>query len=252
MAGIPGGGVTEAQFVAADAAQLTQQGLAPAQVESTLIASGTEPLMAADAAQLAAQGVSAPTIAQNLGPAYTAPTTGAPVIDRAPDWTNPNPTPDKTLGEALADYGKAQVESALSNPLGTLNTLSGAAGLAGAVLGGQQPAQQRISYGPIDPTVFGAVTTPTLPGLNPGYFTQVPEQYATTSPVQARFNWQARAPQTGATFSPQQYQAVPGPAVPFGLRAMYQPQAETIPTLLRGVSAAASRAPYNIPQAPLI
>jgi hypothetical protein len=56
----------DAAFYAADAAQLAGQGLSAAQIESTLVYAGANPLVAADAAQLASQGLSERAIAQNL------------------------------------------------------------------------------------------------------------------------------------------------------------------------------------------
>jgi hypothetical protein len=65
----------DAQFIAADAAQLAGQGLSSAQIAQTLAASGVDSFIAADVAQLAAQGLGASQIASTLG--ATVPTSTA-------------------------------------------------------------------------------------------------------------------------------------------------------------------------------
>jgi hypothetical protein len=86
----------------------------------------------------------------------------------------------------------------------------------------EPPVIKKPVYEPIGDVTFGEVTTPILPGLNPGFFVNVPEQYATTSPVQARYGWAPKAYQTGATFSPEQYR-LGQPAKAWGLQQMYTP-----------------------------
>jgi SOS response regulatory protein OraA/RecX len=67
---------------------------------------------------------------------------------------------------------------------------------------------------------FGTVTPPdTTQGLNPG-FMPGGRDYATTSPVQAQFDWSKTAYQPGPGYNP----ALQGPPpVPFGLQQMYTP-----------------------------
>ena len=78
-------------------------------------------------------------------------------------------------------------------------------------------------YGPISPTEWGKVGTVNLPGLNPGWITNVPAQYQTTSPVQSKYYWGQKPYQPGPTFNRQLYTQVPAPAQPWGLQQMYIP-----------------------------
>jgi hypothetical protein len=77
---------------------------------------------------------------------------------------------------------------------------------------------------PLDPTVFGQTASLVDPGLNPGMITNVPEQYATTSPVQSKFYYGEHPYQEGRTFDQDLYRQVPAaPAQPFGLQELYDP-----------------------------
>ena len=113
------------------------------------------------------------------------------------------------------------------------------------------PQVQMPTYGPLGPTQWGKVGTVNLPGTNPGFFTNVPEQYAPQG-VRSQYYWGQHPYQTGAAFSPEQYQAVPAPVAPWGLQQMYNPETQTINNLLRGVGQAAGQAPYNQPAAPRV
>ena len=113
------------------------------------------------------------------------------------------------------------------------------------------PQVQMPTYAPLGPTQWGQVGTVNLPGTNPGWFTNVPEQYAPQG-VRSQYYWGQHPYQTGAAFSPEQYQAVPAPVAPWGLQQMYNPQTQTIDNLLRGVGQAAVTAPYNQPAAPKV
>jgi hypothetical protein len=70
--GVPtaGGGaasaLADAEFIAADAAQLAQQGLSTAQIQQTLLASGVDPVIAASAANLASSGAGYGAILQDI------------------------------------------------------------------------------------------------------------------------------------------------------------------------------------------
>ena len=115
------------------------------------------------------------------------------------------------------------------------------------------PQVQMPTYGPLGPTQWGKVGTVNLPGTNPGFFTNVPAQYATNNMQQSQFYWGQHPYQTGAAFSPEQYRNVPNaPVAPYGLQQMYNPQTQTIENLLRGVGQAAVTAPYNQPAAPKV
>ena len=144
---------------------------------------------------------------------------GTPVVDRVPDWTNPNPTPDKTTWEAAKDLGSAVSEA---TGIG-----AGTAGLvAGAVLPGliTPPAKPKwAGWGPIDPLTLKHLTALEAPGVNPGYFTRATPFYNTQSPVQSEYYWGQHPYQSGAQFSQTQYNAVPAPVQPWGLQQMYTP-----------------------------
>ena len=115
------------------------------------------------------------------------------------------------------------------------------------------PQVQMPTYGPLGPTQWGKVGTVNLPGTNPGFFTNVPAQYATNNMQQSQFYWGQHPYQTGERFSPEQYRNVPNaPVSPYGLQQMYNPQTQTIENLLRGVGQAAATAPYNQPAAPRV
>ena len=77
---------------------------------------------------------------------------------------------------------------------------------------------------PLDPTVFGSTASLVDPGLNPGMITDVPAQYAATSPVQSQFYWGEHPYQEGRTFDRDLYRQAPAaPAQPFGLQELYDP-----------------------------
>jgi hypothetical protein len=85
-------------------------------------------------------------------------------------------------------------------------------------------APTRPPLTPLDPTVFGSTESLVDPGLNPGMITDVPQDYATTSPVQSKFYYGQRPYQEGRTFDQDLYRQVPAaPAQPFGLQELYDP-----------------------------
>jgi hypothetical protein len=165
-----------------------------------------------------------------------------------PNYTNPPPA---TLPGAIGDLAGAAVDAAAGMSAADLAKIAAGWVVINGILTPPMPAG-RAPYGPIDPTKFGDVGRVNLPGTNPGFFTNVPQQYQTTSPVQSKFYWGQHPYQTGARFSPEQYRQVPAPAVPFGLQQMYTPESQSINTLLAGVRDASGQAPFNIPQAPRV
>jgi hypothetical protein len=111
---------------------------------------------------------------------------------------------------------------------------------------------KKPSYPPITPPVWGDFGTLVNPGLNPGYITNVPQAYA-PSGVRSQFYWGQHPYQPGPAFNRSLYNQTPAaPATPWGLQQMYNPQTQTIENLLRGVQAASTQAPYNIPRAPKV
>ena len=109
------------------------------------------------------------------------------------------------------------------------------------------------TYGPLDPTRWGTAGQVNLPGLNPGFITNVPRYYNNPSPVAAQYYWGQHPYQAGQTFDRGLYNTLPvAPATPFGLQQMYDPQSQTIQNLLRGVGQASAVAPYNQPAAPRV
>jgi hypothetical protein len=98
------------------------------------------------------------------------------------------------------------------------------------------------TYRPLGPINWGNVGQVNLPGTNPGFFTDVPTQYA-PSGVRSQFYYGQHPYQTGERFSPEQYRQVSAPVAPWGLQQMYNPKTQTIESLLRGVAAAAQTGP---------
>jgi hypothetical protein len=185
--------------------------------------------------------------------APTPPPDGLPPVQDAVATPNPNYTnpPPPSVPEALGDLAGATVDAATGMSASDLAKIAAGWVVINGILTPPVP-EGRAPYGPIDPTVFGTVGKVNLPGTNPGFFTNVPAQYQTTSPVQSKFYWGQHPYQTGARFSPEQYRQVPAPAVPFGLQQMYTPESQSISTLLAGVRDASGQAPFNIPQAPRV
>ena len=152
-----------------------------------------------------------PTSPEFNGP--PAPTdTGPPVVDRTPDWVNPNPTPDPTFGQAVTNLtGLTPEQIALGWVL-----INGVA---------TPPAPPKWGgYGPLDytytPGKFGALADP---GLNPGFIGPVKPFYKTTSPVQSQFYW-GQHPYMATAADLANYNNIPGaPAVPWGAQQGYQP-----------------------------
>jgi hypothetical protein len=162
-----------------------------------------------------------------------------------PNYTNP---PVPSVPEAVVDLGKAVVDGV---------TLSDAAKIAAGwvIVNGilTPPTATMPSYGPIRPLDWGSAVPLGTSGLNPGYITNVPAQYNTQNMQQSKFYYGQRPFQPGTAFDPALYKNVPAaPAVPWGLQQMYNPQTQTIGSLLEGVKQASTRAPYSVPEAPRI
>jgi hypothetical protein len=102
----------------------------------------------------------------------------------------------------------------------------------------QPPVVTPPPLAPLPPLNWGDVGRVNLPGTNPGWFTNVPEQYAPQG-IRSQYYWGQHPYQTGERFSPEQYRQVPAPVAPWGLQQMYTPQ--TIEDLLRGVGQAATK-----------
>ena len=102
----------------------------------------------------------------------------------------------------------------------------------------QPPVVTPPPLAPLPPINWGDVGRVNLPGTNPGWFTNVPEQYAPQG-IRSQYYWGQHPYQTGERFSPEQYRQVPAPVAPWGLQQLYTPQ--TIEDLLRGVGQAATK-----------
>lgn len=172
----------DAQFIAADAAQLSAQGLSSAQIAQTLTASGVDSFIAADAAQLAAQGLGASQIASTLGAAAPTSTaaTGAGGL-----FTNTGATA-AAGGAAAGAAGGALTASEMAK----LGLVSGGMNLLGGVLQGETSkdalnqlaaqqaalAEKTMQMGKFQPvgvtTRFGTsnfVTDPVTGAITPSY-----------------------------------------------------------------------------------
>ena len=107
------------------------------------------------------------------------------------------------------------------------------------------------TVGPVTPLDWGKGVPIDYNGLNPGYITNVPAQYA-PSGVRSQYYWGQHPYQPGPAFNRDLYRQVSAPVTPWGLQQMYNPQTQTIENLLRGVRAASAVAPYNLPAAPKV
>jgi hypothetical protein len=261
---IPGGNVSEAEMISADALQLAQQaqasGATPQQVQATveqnLLYSGVDPLVAADAAQLAANGATQSQIAQNIIQSGTGVSTGV----------------DQGTASAGMNVVTPGAQESLYTPSGTpVEALPGYPGTPGAMPGAPAPAVPVEPTQPTSPTppvdvgagVGGIVATdqagdltplnqPTrpnmgtftpappdpswsiplqYPGVNPGLVgAGIRPAYEATSPVQAQYYW-GRQPYFAYTQDLENYNLTPAaPVQPWGLQQGFfeqQPPAYT-------------------------
>jgi hypothetical protein len=214
-------GVTEAEFLAADAAQLKAQNISAAQIEQILVQGGADPFLAADAAQLAWQNIGP---GQSTGLLEQASVGAAPELPPVLDLSQPYVAPPPVgMGEAIKELGSAALEAANSLTSLELMAIQAGVGLVGAALAPEPPKWG--GYAPLEGLPFARLEGLATPGVNPGYFLQAPAQYQTTSPVQSQFYYGTDRPyQSGNQFSAAQYRAAPGAAAqPFGLQQMYTP-----------------------------
>ena len=84
------------------------------------------------------------------------------------------------------------------------------------------PPVVTTGYGPVTPLEFGKVGRVNLPGLNPGFITNVPRQYE-PSGVRSQFYYGQRPYQPGPTFDRALYNQTAAPVAPWGLQKMYTP-----------------------------
>jgi SOS response regulatory protein OraA/RecX len=241
-----GGNVTEAEFVAADAAQLKAQGLSQSQIESTLLYSGVDPLIAADAAQLAASGYDADTIAQNITQSGTVTTPGGgtdvqifnppgtPVQPALPGYQGPVGSEPGTATTPTVGAGTAPAEpeapALTPEQVGTIIAADQAAQAGATPAVPQRPDMGTFTPAPPDPSWSRPLQ---YPGLNPGLMgAAIQPAYATTSPVQSQYYW-GRQPFMAYESDLARYNQVPMPNQPWGIQQGYfeQPsQFQQMPT----------------------
>jgi hypothetical protein len=129
----------DAQFIAADAAQLAGQGLSSAQIAQTLAASGVDSFIAADVAQLAAQGLGASQIASTLGatvPTSTAATGAGGLFTEGGLATGGSATGAGATGAAGA-AAAGGAGGLTAKQMATAGLISGGLNLAGGLLQGE-------------------------------------------------------------------------------------------------------------------
>ena len=130
-----GAGVTDASFIAADAAQLAGQGLSQSQITQVLEASGVDSFIAADAASLANQGLNASQITDLINqsgkdlnlfnPTTTVSTTPTTTTTTTTGTTAAGTgTTATTAGTAATGAAGSAAGSAAGNAAGTLSTES--------------------------------------------------------------------------------------------------------------------------------
>ena len=181
----------DAQFIAADAAQLSAQGLSSAQIASTLEASGVSSMVAADAAQLAAQGLTANQIASTI-------TQGMPTATGATGASGLFNAGTAAGATAAAGTAAGAAAGAGMSDLAKTGLIQGGLGLVGGLLQGEQTkaameadaaARAKLAaevrdmgkFQPVGTTTrFGTssfVTDPTTGAITPSY-TLSPEALA--------------------------------------------------------------------------
>jgi hypothetical protein len=190
----------DAQFIAADAAQLAGQGLSSGQIAQTLAASGVDSFVAADVAQLAAQGLGASQIASTLGatvPTSTAATgagnlftEGGLAAGGAAAGTGAGGAAGAAGAGAAGVAGAAGAGGLTASQLATAGLISGGLNLAGGLLQGETSkdaatqlaaqqaalAEKTLQMGKFQPvgvtTRFGTsafTTDPTTGAITPSY-----------------------------------------------------------------------------------
>jgi hypothetical protein len=137
-------------------------------------------------------------------------------VDRAPDYVNPNPTPDPGLIDAIKKFP-------ISGPLLTAAQIAAGWTIINGIL--TPPAPKKWGgYGPLNYEWNPAAGQKIVGGgLNPGMIGQVQPFYKTTSPVQSQFYW-GQHPYMATEADLANYNNIPqAPAVPFGIQTERAP-----------------------------
>ena len=213
---IPGGNVSEAEFVSADARQLADQfaasGAAPDQVraavEQNLVYAGVNPATAATAAGLAASGASQATILQTIAP--------APGADSL-FTSDPIPgTPGSPPAAPGYDVGAVVGGSVINSAAGDLSPVN------------QPPRRDMGTFTPAAPDPSWSIPLQ-YPGMNPGLMgAGIQPAYQTTSPVQSQYYW-GRQPYMATPADMANYNQVTMPQQPWGIQQGYFEQPLALP-----------------------
>lgn len=152
-------------------------------------------------------------------------TTTAPRVDTT-DYAGTVTPPPVTPG----DVPVTDAVPSIVNPDPAVTTITGIADAVLPYIPAIIPTNPVVPTGPTQPpltplpdTKWGATGGLVNPGLNPGFITDVPDQYNATSPVQAQYYWGGHPYQTGTTFNRDLYKQVPADAQPWGLQQTYTP-----------------------------
>jgi hypothetical protein len=137
------------------------------------------------------------------------------VIDRPPDWINPNPTPDPRLIDAIKNFPVSGLLTPAQIAAGWLLINGIPTPPSAPRWGGYKPLNYEWNPAAGQKIVGG--------GLNPGMIGPVKPFYQTTNPVQSQFYWgQHPYMATGADLA--NYNNIPSaPAVPWGAQQGYEP-----------------------------
>ena len=178
------GASADASFVAADAAQLAQQGLSQAAIEQNLIAAGVDSFIAADAAQLALQGIKGTQLEGLLTQSSGGNPLFIPNASGVPTGGTPN-TNTPTTGTPTGTGAGTGLSTGTLTPTDLTNILKAGVGLTG-LLGGTKAIGGLVGGG----------TNLTLPaqnraGISSGSAQYSPEYYQA---IQAKYN-QMMSPQ---------------------------------------------------------
>ena len=220
---IPGyGNQTEAQMIAADSVQLSQQtGNNVGAIQQNLEYAGVNPVVAAEAANLAASGINAETIAITIG--------GVPGVGGQPATGGSLYTNEPG---AFTSQGQGQPPSTYMPPAGPGYDV-GAIAATPTIPNPLEPppAPQRPDMGTFTPAPPDPSWSQPLqyPGMNPGLVgAGIRPAYETTSPVQAQYYY-GRQPFFATPDELDRYGTSPfQPAQPFGIQQGYfeQPQGQ--------------------------
>ena len=250
-----GGNVTEAEFIAADAAQLAQQtNNNTAAIQQNLEYAGVDPVVAAEAANLAASGVDAATIAATIGGTAGptgVPTTGGSLFTNEPGaftsqglgapvgTTTTAPTAPTAPDTSLAAELENQPDMVPTDPIYNIQPQQPPPGVTGpgydvGAIVATPPLTDTTPLTPTPParpdmgTFTPASPDPSwsqplqYPGMNPGLVgAGIRPAYQTTSPVQSQYYW-GRQPFFAQAEDLQNYNTSPYmPAQPWGIQQGY-------------------------------